>query len=238
MRHLSDLRVGRSCRLPGTGDLPYPDKTRETAGPRVSMPCPNAPSASARLSGLESLDDSLFPGPGRHGRLAAGGRFRARIVRRRRGPRAARGLAWRPPALLAPDRGGPAGHPLDRLHLLHGHRQVGQGSGARLSASGMVRRPGHEEQAAGLPVHHGVDDRDRRHRLAGRGGRHPRVSLRALAPGRRGADAGLQPRLVRRRIRRDRGPCPAAPGAEGPGRRSCARPAMAPPARPVSPAGA
>ena len=46
--------------------------------------------------------------------------------------------AGRPPAVLAPDGRGAPGHPLDRLHLLHGDRQVGQGSGAGLSAPRLV----------------------------------------------------------------------------------------------------
>ena len=48
----------------------------------------------------------------------------------------------------------------------------------------------------------------------------PGVGLRPLAPGRRRLDARLQLRLVRRGICRDRGPCPAAPGVEVPGRRT------------------
>ena len=36
--------------------------------------------------------------------------------------------------------------------------------------------------------------------------------------GRRGAGRGLQPRLLRHRIRRDRRPCPVADGPQGPGR--------------------
>ena len=40
----------------------------------------------------------------------------------------------------------------------------------------------------------------------------------ALAPGGRGAGDGVQPRRVRRRVRRDRRPGPAPDGGEGPGR--------------------